>query len=234
MAVTKETIFRVVSLLSFFVISIVGMEYKPTFETRPWADFMTTILIMPAKFECFFQDAGVGNSLAFEFELSGKDRRPSLSGFVKSPTGLVLYNNDNTNVGTFYHTAEVTGTYQFCIGNNHQKYYPKYVKMYLAVTDKQRMKDYYKLEEGMQKSLGNMSSTLQTLTMRVRTMRRYQQWSGIREKNDRELLEANKSYVTVWSSIQCLVIVGAAFIQVYTLRSLFNTAKLTPSQKPRC
>ncbi|XP_030843461.1 transmembrane emp24 domain-containing protein 6 [Strongylocentrotus purpuratus] len=137
-------------------------------------------------------------------------------------------------MGTFNHKAEVAGAYQFCIANNHQKYYVKYVKMYLSITDNERLEKYYHLEEDLQKTYGNLSQTMQKLTSSVRVMRRFQQWSGIRETRDRELLEANQGYVTTWSCLQCLVVVGAAMVQVYFLRSFFNTAKLTPNQKPRC
>ncbi|XP_054768683.1 transmembrane emp24 domain-containing protein 6-like [Lytechinus pictus] len=212
----------------------VGAVYEPAFETRPWADFMTTILLMPGGQECFYQDAKVGNNLNFEYQLTSKDSKPSLNALVKGPRGIVLYDNRVSNMGIFHHTTEYKGAYQFCIENNYKKYYVKYVKIYLSITDKERLENYYKLEDDLQETYGNLSQTLQKLTMSIRVMRRYQQWSGIRETRDRELLEANQSYVSTWSSLQCLVVVGAAMIQVYFLRSFFHTAKLTPTQKPRC
>lgn len=48
------------------------------------------------------------------------------------------------------------------------------------------------------------------------------QYSRAREARDFALLEDNQSYVSFWSTIQCIVIMATTGFQVYFVRKLFD------------
>ena len=61
---------------------------------------------------------------------------------------------------------------------------------------------------------GNMTEILSSVDKRVQVMRQFQQLSRGLEARDYNLLVANGNYVSMWSLVQCIVIIACGVTQV--------------------
>jgi len=57
----------------------------------------------------------------------------------------------------------------------------------------------------------------------IQTMRQFQQLSRGLEARDFNVLESNRSYVSTWSIVQCVVILACGFVQVHFVKKLFDS-----------
>lgn len=75
----------------------------------------------------------------------------------------------------------------------------------------------------MDVTVQNFTTVLSGVDKRIQVMRQFQQLSRGLESRDYNLLEANLSYVSTWSLIQCAVVIISGFTQVHFVKSLFNS-----------
>ena len=66
----------------------------------------------------------------------------------------------------------------------------------------------------MDVTVANFTETLSGVDKRIQIMRQFQQLSRGLESRDFNLLNANLSYVSTWSMIQCAVVVMSGIMQV--------------------
>lgn len=119
--------------------------------------------------------------------------------------------------------AAAAGYYSFCLDNQFSKFSAKLVNLYLTTFRYDEWEKFAQELQDMDITVQNFTETLSGVDKRIQIMRQFQQLSRGLESRDYNLLEANLSYVSTWSLVQCAVIVAAGCFQVYFLRSLFDT-----------
>ncbi|XP_019634989.1 PREDICTED: transmembrane emp24 domain-containing protein 6-like [Branchiostoma belcheri] len=215
-------------------------EWDP--DTMPGTNFDFTVHIAPRTEECFYQYARVGARMAIQYHVintgigvASKDRTITLR--VVGPRGKPLKREFLKEEGEDDYVIEKAGAYQICLSNGHSRYISKMVYLFVSVSYKEDWDQYSQVlaenVESMQ-SLGNLTHTMAMVRNRVNYMLSFQNYNRWHFAKDFRMAKISNFYVQFWSILQCVVIIGCAFFQVYFVKKLFNVKTLTPTNKPRC
>lgn len=79
------------------------------------------------------------------------------------------------------------------------------------------------LFQALDVTVQTFTDSLMGVDKRIQTMRQFQQLSRGLESRDYNILESNRSYVSTWSLVQCLVIMCCGFVQVHFVKKLFDS-----------
>ncbi len=94
------------------------------------------------------------------------------------------------------------------------KFAAKLVNLYLTTFRYDEWEKFAQELQEMDVAVQNFTETLSSVDRRVQVMRQFQQLSRGLESRDYNLLEANLSYVSSWSIVQCTVVVLCGVLQV--------------------
>ena len=94
------------------------------------------------------------------------------------------------------------------------KFAAKLVNLYLTTFRYDEWERFAQELQEMDVAVQNFTETLSGVDRRIQIMRQFQQLSRGLESRDYNLLEANLSYVSTWSLVQCTVVVLCGMFQV--------------------
>ncbi|KAI4877504.1 hypothetical protein NFI96_027202 [Prochilodus magdalenae] len=183
-----------------------------------------TFLLPAGHTECFFQPVGKNSSMEVEYQVVaglGLD-----VGFTLiSPHGHRLVSEFRKSSG--FHLVDPTadGDYRICFDNSFSRLVEKMVFMEVVVDSKERAdEDWANLLEP-EKTLGyqldDIKEVMETVQRNLEHSSQAQAVLRAFEARDRYLLEDNLWRVSFWSSVNLLLVLTVACIQVYAVRRLF-------------
>ncbi len=140
---------------------------------------------------------------------------------VRNPEGKILHPYAWKATSEYEENSAAGGYYSVCLDNQFSKFAAKLVNLYLTTFRYDEWERFAQELQEMDVAVGNFTETLQGVDRRIQVMRQFQQLSRGLESRDYNLLEANLSYVSTWSTVQVVVIVLCGVFQVYFVRSLF-------------
>ncbi|XP_072037239.1 transmembrane emp24 domain-containing protein 6-like [Amphiura filiformis] len=202
--------------------------------SKPWVNLEMTVMIRPRAEECFHQRVKEGYSFGIDWRVQGADTNRNFRFVVRDPRGAIIHVTYTVLHEQYETNIELEGVYTFCFGNEASKWKERKVSVLVSIIDESRLQNYFTLEEEATESMRNISYSLTRVTYALDKTSRFQNYKRQSIRQDWELLNANLAYVVYWSVAQCCIIVTAAIIQVWALRSLFKSSTVTPTDRPRC
>lgn len=192
------------------------------------SDTEFTFLLPAASKECFYQSAVHNGSVEIEYQvIAGAGMDVDFS--VVSPQGIHLISEFRRSDGV--HMVEPTeeGDYQICFDNTFSRFSEKMVFFEVILdhpsNDAGADDEWAGLGEPesiLEYKLDDIKESMETVHRRLERSRQMQTFLRAFEARDRNLLEDNLWRVSFWSCVNLLVLLSVAFIQVYTLRRLFD------------
>jgi protein ERP2 len=193
-----------------------------------------SFLIESVKRECFHQF--FLNDLIIEIDyqvLSGGDL--DVSFWISSPSNRIIFTELKKQASQTKFKAEEKGEYRFCFDNSFARFQTKNVFFYIS-TDKEfedpfisysneqyikTIKDQLGIEfEG---KIGIIQNQFNQVSSNLEKAKRFQHLFKGFELVDRNLMEDSFEKVNFWSLVNICVMICVGIIQVFTLKSLFET-----------
>jgi len=194
-----------------------------------------TIIVAPGKRDCYYENFKPETSFELEYQVTdGGDLDITLEIF--DPSGKRVISDVRQEDGLHNLESNKGGDFQFCFDNRFSRMASKTV-FWEVFLDDADYDDYdyadYKLDDekefeadtvtGLKKSLTSIKSN-QGKTLQFQAMLR------AFEAKDRSVMEHNYERVNFWSFVHLFAMVGTAVLQVYMLRSMFNSTTTTKSK----
>lgn len=192
------------------------------------ADTEFTFLLPAASKECFYQSAVHNGSVEIEYQvIAGAGMDVDFS--VVSPQGIHLISEFRRSDGVHMVDPTEEGDYQICFDNTFSRFSEKMVFFEVILdhpsNDAGADDEWAGLGEPesiLEYKLDDIKESMETVHRRLERSRQMQTFLRAFEARDRNLLEDNLWRVSFWSCVNLLVLLSVAFIQVYTLRRLFD------------
>ena len=118
-------------------------------------------------------------------------------------------------------SVPLEGYYQFCIDNSHSRFSDKLVSLYVASFKRDEWESFVGELSGYEVAVTNFTSSLAKIDQNIGSMLKTLDQSRRHHTHDFYLLENNNYYVSLWSMVQCAVIMASSVIQVYFVKKLF-------------
>jgi hypothetical protein len=146
-----------------------------------------------------------------------------MAGFaVKQPNGQIVHPYAWKANSDYQETSTQGGYYSVCVDNQFSRYAAKLINLYITTFRHDEWEKYTKELEAMDVSVTNFTTILGGVDQRIGQMLQHLQHSRAREARDFALIEDNQSYVSFWSSVQCVIIMMSSVGQVFLLRRFFE------------
>ncbi|KAG9470789.1 transmembrane emp24 domain-containing protein 1 [Eleutherodactylus coqui] len=190
-------------------------------------DSELTFLLPAGRQECFFQTALHNGSMEVEYQVIG-GAGLDVDFSVTTPSGILLIMERRRSDGV--HTVEPTeaGDYMICFDNSFSTISEKLVFFELIFDSQQgdeepdSWADIVEPDELLDIKIDDIKDSIEGMKARLERSMQMQNVLRAFEARDRNLQESNLDRVTFWSAVNLGVLVVVAFLQVYTLKSLFD------------
>lgn len=190
-----------------------------------------TVVIGPGKRDCYFETFKSDGSFELEYQVTdGGDLDITFEIF--DPTGKRVISDVRQEDGLHTITTTKGGDYQFCFDNRFSRMASKTVFWEVFLDEDYDEYDYkdYNLGEETELEPDTVSELKKRMTS-IKTNQgktlQYQAMLRAFEAKDRSVMEHNYERVNFWSFVHLFAMVGTAVLQVYMLRSMFNTPVAT-------
>ncbi|KAK6468715.1 transmembrane emp24 domain-containing protein 1a isoform X1 [Huso huso] len=207
------------------LIFIFCLERGTAFEQPRDTEF--TFILPAGRVECFYQKALKNSTIEVEYQViagAGMD----VDFTIAHPEGFRLVSDFRKSDGI--HTIETMadGDYEICFDNSFSRMSEKMV-FFEVITEgllqDTAVEDWAQVvqpEELVDFKLDDIRDSMDGVRRRLERSMQMQTMLRAFEARDRNLQEDNLFRVTFWSSLNMLVMMVVALVQVYLLRSLFN------------
>ncbi|XP_058862963.1 transmembrane emp24 domain-containing protein 1-like [Acipenser ruthenus] len=207
------------------LIFIFCLERGTAFEQPRDTEF--TFILPAGRVECFYQKALKNSTIEVEYQViagAGMD----VDFTISHPEGFRLVSDFRKSDGI--HTIETMadGDYEICFDNSFSRMSEKMV-FFEVITEgllqDTAVEDWAQVvqpDELVDFKLDDIRDSMDGVRRRLERSMQMQTMLRAFEARDRNLQEDNLFRVTFWSSLNMLVMMVVALVQVYLLRSLFN------------
>jgi len=215
--------FSKVAVASFFLFSGISFVNSLTEVTTnvPAIALDYKIHVDAGREDCYYQYIRTGSAVYVQFQvIKGGDGQAGFA--VKDPHGQFVLPYAWKSEATYDTQTAIEGYYALCIDNQFSKFSAKLVSVYLnayVVDDWSRFHD--ELEK-LELSVGNFTQSITSVDSNMASVLQSLHHSRTRESRDYALLLDNNYYISFWSIVQCLIIIGTGGFHVYFIRNLFN------------
>jgi len=194
-----------------------------------------SVLVEPNNRECFHQYLQKDLTIEIDFQvLTGGDGL-DISFWASSPTNVVVTHLQRQQNGRPVFTTRETGEYRFCFDNSFSRFSSKQVHFYIGSTEeyadpifqpkpifepqsKLSVDELGELDDKLDNFRHSFKRVVQNLAYAQRLQHLFRQYESI----DRSLMELSFDRVNLYSTMNVIVLLIVAFIQVYMIRSLFE------------
>ncbi|XP_030378047.1 transmembrane emp24 domain-containing protein 5 [Scaptodrosophila lebanonensis] len=195
-----------------------------------------TVYVDAGKKECLYQSVKLGETIDFEYQvIDGGHGDLDISFALLDPIGLVIVSDYKKSENIHRHEVQKEGDYRFCFDNGFSVFNRKTVFFELIVEregeqhhgDSQwnGVDDLAGLtpEEYYDMKVQDIMDFIGRMRMQLTKARQLQDVLRSHEARDRNLAEANFQKVNNWSMLQISAMIGVGLIQVFMVRSIFET-----------
>ncbi|CAD5227695.1 unnamed protein product [Bursaphelenchus xylophilus] len=199
------------------------------------SEFDYTIEIRPGKYECYFQPVSNPKHKTMEINYQVIDGGDLDINFMVIYGADIIAQDQKKTDATHKIPVAQEGDYQFCFDNTFSYQSRKVVYFEVFLMDEHgNVEDidigqFAHTDETFKKKVQELGLTLETFAESTNKIKGnlnkveyYQSVFRSYEHRDKAIMNANHSRVTFWSVINTVVLFLVAFIQVYTIRSLFE------------
>merc|ERR1711990_534746 len=195
--------------MKLFLIGLLGATLGAKFDDQE-SDW--TVVIAGGKRECYMQNLKADGSFEIEYQVVDGGEL-DITFEVFDPTGKRIVSDVRQEDGLHNVDTGKGGDFQICLDNRFSRMTPKTVFFEIFLdTDDYEQDTVSGLKTSLSKIKTNHGKTLQ-----------YQAMLRAFEAKDRSVMEHNYERVNFWSFVHLCAMVGTAMLQVYMLRSMFNT-----------
>lgn len=247
--VTFNVLKRIVLLTQFILLSQQQLDrYFPVWRwglaalmlwpslTVSGYDKEMTVYVDAGKKECLYHSVKVGETIDFEYQvIDGGHGDLDISFSLLDPIGLVIVSDYKKPENMHQHEVQKEGDYRFCFDNSFSMFNRKTVFFELIVEREgdqlhgdEQWKDVDDLtgltpEEYYDMKVQDIMDFIGRIRQHLTKARQLQDMLRSHEARDRNLAEANFQKVNNWSLLQISAMIGVGLIQVFMLRSIFET-----------
>lgn len=195
-----------------------------------------TVYVDAGKKECLYHSVKVGETIDFEYQvIDGGHGDLDISFSLLDPIGLVIVSDYKKPENMHQHEVHKEGDYRFCFDNSFSMFNRKTVFFELIVEREgdqlhgdEQWKDVDDLtgltpEEYYDMKVQDIMDFIGRIRQHLTKARQLQDMLRSHEARDRNLAEANFQKVNNWSLLQISAMIGVGLIQVFMLRSIFET-----------
>lgn len=222
------------SLFSFSFLLLVVLSYGQKFP-YDGSEIEMTMTISPGGFECFYQNAKVGNTLELEYQVIDASfgdveiqQELDINFHLYSPQGKQLISDFKQSDAVHRWDVKVEGDYKFCFDNTYSHFSRKSV--YFEVYVDSEADDYDEKWGGFSFSPELLyNDTVDSIKMSIAKVREdlnkikhHQDQLKAIESRDRNLQEHNFTRVNQFSMLFIFVMIVVGAVQVVMVRSLFE------------
>jgi len=207
----------------------------------PFGDSDTdyTIKVHAGKRDCYFEDIKKDQPFEIEFQvIDGGDLDITFQ--MIDPKGKILATDIRKEDGVHTVDEPVEGAYQFCFDNGFSRMTDKVVFFEIFSDEEFDYDDYDdEWKKGikpddtglLEDRVSEIQLALSRMKLNMAKTSQIQNLLRAFEAKDRNLIEANRHRVDTWSLVHLTVMISTAFLQVYLLRSMFNTQGSTKGMR---
>ncbi|KAJ6639689.1 Transmembrane emp24 domain-containing protein 5 [Pseudolycoriella hygida] len=193
-----------------------------------------TTTVEPGSKDCFYQFLKTGETLDIEYQvIDGGHGDLDISFEIAEPNGRVAYADFKKSDNIHRHKASTDGDYRFCFDNTFSSFNRKTVFFEIIIESEDGNSDNDDWNNDIFEGLSPEEyydmkvEDIQNAINRVRTYlskaRQTQDILKSFEARDRNIAEENYFRVNAWSICQILLMLGVGSVQVFMVRSLFET-----------
>ncbi|MCL4127900.1 UNVERIFIED_CONTAM: hypothetical protein GTU68_000207 [Idotea baltica] len=184
--------------------------------------------IDPGKEDCYWQYVHPGATIYINMQvLKGGDGNAGMG--VRNPANEIIHNYSWKQNDEYEETSEAGGYYSVCLDNQFSRFAGKLVNLYITTFRGTIMEKYTAETEELDIGVNNFTESIKNVDQKIHMMLQYQSYSRAREGRDYQLLLENNSYIQYWSIAQCLAIVIASMIQLFSVKKFFTVDASTKS-----
>ncbi|XP_044518440.1 transmembrane emp24 domain-containing protein 3 [Gracilinanus agilis] len=173
--------------------------------------------------QCFHEDVeqGVKISLGYQVITGG---HYDVDFFIEDPHGKTIYKETKKQYDSFFHRAEIKGTYTFCFSNEFSTFSHKTVYFDILVGDEPPI-----LPEMRNRvtALTQMESACVTIHEALKAVIESQTHYRLREAQDRNRADDLNERVSYWSMGETVLLFVVSISQVVLLKSFFTEKRPT-------
>ena len=142
---------------------------------------------------------------------------------VNDPRGKVVITGDRERQGDFVFTANYVGEYSFCFANDMSSFAEKLVDFEITVENEPRAE--IPQRTPVPDKSAKMDDSLFRLSGSLSSIARTQKYFRTREHRNFSTVKNTESRIFWFALLESSLIVGMAALQVFVVRTFFNTRK---------
>ncbi|XP_020717216.1 transmembrane emp24 domain-containing protein 1 isoform X2 [Ceratitis capitata] len=192
-----------------------------------------TVYIEAGRNECFYQPVQNGETIDIEYQvIDGGHGDLDISFSLIDPIGLVIVSDYKKPENIHRHEASKEGDYRFCFDNTFSSFNRKTVFFELIIEQQGESafdKNWDETataktpEELYDIQVREIMEYVGRVHMQISRAHQILNMLRSNEARDRNLAEANYSKVNVWSLFQICAMICVGLVQVFMVRSIFDT-----------
>lgn len=210
-----------------WVLLVCGKIYATSIDKE------MTIVVDPGQVSCFFESAKAGQYIDIDYSVTdGGHGDLDISFTIAEANGKILFTDYKRSENI--HRIDVSKDlyYRFCFDNSFSSFNRKTVFFEMIIEthgqsegDSKESFDYEGLtpEEVYDVKVQDIHDSVIKVKAFLQRAKQYQDMLRSYEARDRNVAEENFYKVNIWSFIQILLMIGIGSLQVFMVKSLFDT-----------
>lgn len=190
-----------------------------------------SIFAEAGRMECYHQHVAATEHIRVEYEvIHGGQAEAHINFMLMDPQRRLLAKDHKLAKQQHELIANETGVYQLCFDNTISTFNQKILVFKLQVMldnqeDLDRQKLLTDMETGYQfdRTYRHMHDYMHKISVNLMRSRQSQDYIRVYEAKDRKLAESNFTLVNNWSCAQFIAMILVGLLQVFMLRSIFET-----------
>ncbi|KAH8419377.1 hypothetical protein KR222_010033 [Zaprionus bogoriensis] len=183
------------------------------------------------RMECYYQPVGASEHILIDYEvIHGGQGEAHISFTLMDPQRRLVITDHKQGKQKHTLVANETGVYKLCFDNTISSFNQKIVVFKLDVLEdnheeleRQKLIKDMTLDYQFDRTYTHMDSYINQISFNLMRSRQSQEYIRTHEAKDRKLAESNFTLVNNWSAAMLITMIVVGLLQVFMLRSIFNT-----------
>ncbi|KAH8377049.1 hypothetical protein KR093_003082 [Drosophila rubida] len=199
-----------------------------------WAEISRhrlTIFAEAGRMECYHQAVAATEHIIVEYQvIYGGQGESHINCNLMDPARRLLFTDHKQGQGKYQLVANETGVYKLCFDNTISSFNQKIVVFTLQILpdnheELERQKTIKEMNTDYQfdRTYSHINDYMTKITVNLMRSRQSQDYIRTLEAKDRKVAESNFTLVNNWSCAQFIAMIVVGMLQVFMLRSIFNT-----------
>ncbi|ALC40180.1 CG31787 [Drosophila busckii] len=190
-----------------------------------------TIFAEPGRVECYHQAVAATEQLQIDYKvIHGGQGEAHINFNIMDPSRSLMIVELKQSENKHLLIAQQTGIYKICFDNTISSFNRKIVTFTLEVQaanhaelERQQLLQEMSTDYHFERSYTHMHDNIDKISVNMMRSRQFQDHIRTHEAKDRMLAESSLALVNYWSAAQLAAMIIVGLLQVFMLRSIFNT-----------